>query len=61
MAKKSDEVKFNKKQKYNVRKHNRCPLCGRARSYLRRFGMCRICFREKALAGEIPGVKKISW
>jgi small subunit ribosomal protein S14 len=61
MAKKSDEVKFLKKQKYKVRNRNRCPFCGRARAYLRRFGMCRICFREKALQGEIPGVKKISW
>ncbi|GIW64092.1 MAG: 30S ribosomal protein S14 type Z [Patescibacteria group bacterium] len=61
MAKKSDEVKFTKKQKYKVRYRNRCPICGRARSYMRRFGMCRICFRQKALQGEIPGVKKISW
>jgi SSU ribosomal protein S14P len=61
MAKKSDEVKFLKKQKYKVRNRNRCPFCGRARAYLRRFGMCRICFREKALQGEIPGVRKISW
>lgn len=61
MAKKSDEVKFLKKQKYQVRYRNRCPFCGLSRSYMRRFGMCRICFREKALNGEIPGVKKISW
>ncbi len=61
MAKTSDIVKFQKKQKYQVRQHHRCPICGRARSYMRRFGMCRICFREKALNGEIPGVKKISW
>jgi len=61
MAKKSDEVKFLKKQKYKIRNRNRCPFCGRARAYLRRFGMCRICFREKALQGEIPGVRKISW
>jgi len=61
MAKTSDEVKFKKKQKYKIRYRNRCPICGRARGYMRRFGMCRICFREKALNGEIPGVKKISW
>lgn len=61
MAKKSDEVKFLKKQKYRVRIRNRCPFCGRARAYMRRFGMCRICFREKALQGEIPGIRKISW
>lgn len=61
MAKTSDEVKFRKKQKYQIRYRNRCSICGRARGYMRRFGMCRICFREKALNGEIPGVKKISW
>lgn len=61
MAKTSDEVKQRKKQKYAIRYRNRCVFCGRARSYMRRFGMCRICFRERALAGEIPGVKKISW
>jgi small subunit ribosomal protein S14 len=61
MAKTSDIVKFQKKQKYPVRKRNRCPFCGRARGYMRRFGMCRIDFREKALQGEIPGVKKVSW
>ncbi|NTU73340.1 type Z 30S ribosomal protein S14 [Candidatus Roizmanbacteria bacterium] len=61
MAKTSDEVKSRKKAKFTVRQVNRCPLCGRSRSYIRRFGMCRICFREKALQGEIPGVKKISW
>jgi len=61
MAKKSDVVKFDKKQKFQVREVNRCPLCGRSRAYIRRFGMCRICFREKALQGEIPGVKKVTW
>lgn len=61
MAKTSDEVKFRKKQKFSIRVRNRCAICGRARGYLRRFGMCRICFREKALMGEIPGVKKVSW
>lgn len=61
MAKTSDRVKFLRKQKYKVRQVNRCPACGRARGYIRRFGLCRLCFREKALQGEIPGVKKISW
>jgi len=61
MAKTSDEVKFLRKQKFEVRQVNRCPLCGRARGYIRRFGLCRLCFREKALKGEIPGVKKVSW
>ena len=61
MAKKSDELKFQKKQKYDVRHVNRCPVCGRSRGYMRRFGLCRICFREKALQGEITGVRKVSW
>ena len=61
MAKTSDVVKFQHKQKFAVRDHNRCSLCGRSRGYIRRFGLCRICFREKALNGEIPGIKKISW
>lgn len=61
MAKTSDEVKFKRKQKFKVRHRNRCPLCGRARAYIRRFGLCRLCFREKALRGEIPGIRKISW
>ncbi len=61
MAKLSDEVKFMRKQKFQVRQVNRCPLCGRSRGYMRRFGLCRICFREKALQGEIPGVRKVSW
>lgn len=60
MAKTSDVVKFLHKQKFQVRMHNRCSICGRSRGYMRRFGMCRICFREKALQGDIPGVKKIS-
>lgn len=61
MAKKSDEIKFTKEQKYSTRNHHRCPLCGRSRGYMRRFGLCRICFREKALQGEIPGVLKVAW
>lgn len=61
MAKLSDELKFQKPQKFAVRNHNRCPLCGRSKGYIRRFGMCRICFREKALTGQIPGVRKVSW
>ncbi|MEX1052479.1 MAG: type Z 30S ribosomal protein S14 [Patescibacteria group bacterium] len=61
MAKTSNIVKFKKDQKFKVRNVNRCNLCGRARGYMRRFGLCRICFREKALVGEIPGVKKVSW
>ena len=61
MAKKSDIAKFKKKQKYAVRHRNRCNLCGRARAYLRRFGLCRMCVRELALKGELPGVVKSTW
>lgn len=61
MAKTSDIVKFKKKQKFAIRQRNRCSRCGRARGYLRRFGLCRLCFREKVFLGEVPGVKKISW
>ena len=61
MAKKALMVKARRKPKFKVRAYNRCRLCGRARSYLRKFGMCRICFRNLALRGEIPGVIKSSW
>lgn len=61
MAKKSNKLKFEKEQKFSTRNVRRCPLCGRSRGYIRRFGLCRICFREKALKGEIPGVTKVSW
>jgi len=61
VAKKSLVVKAKRKAKYKVRQYNRCPLCGRSRGYLRKFKMCRICFRKLALAGEIPGVIKASW
>jgi len=54
-------LKALKKPKFKVRHRNRCPLCGRPRGYLRRFNMCRICFRTLALKGEIPGVMKASW
>lgn len=61
MAKKSNIIKFQKAQKYDVRQVNRCALCGRARAYMRKFGLCRLCFREKAHKGELPGVLKASW
>lgn len=61
MAKKSLIVKAQRPPKFKVRKYNRCPLCGRPRAFLRKFGMCRICFRTLALKGEIPGVIKSSW
>jgi len=46
---------------FTSRKHNRCKNCGRPRAYLRKFGICRLCFRSLALKGEIPGVSKSSW
>ena len=61
MAKTSLMVKAARKPKFKVRGYNRCPLCGRARGFFRRFGMCRLCFRKKALNGELPGVVKSSW
>lgn len=61
MAKKSLMVKAQREPKFKVRKYNRCPLCGRARGFMRRFQMCRICFRELASKGQIPGVAKSSW
>jgi small subunit ribosomal protein S14 len=49
------------RRKYEVRVRNRCKLCGRPRGYMRRFGLCRICFRQEALQGKLPGVVKSSW
>ena len=60
MAKKS-MIAREENRKYTVRVRNRCHRCGRPRGYIRRFGLCRICFREMALKGEIPGVVKSSW
>jgi small subunit ribosomal protein S14 len=53
--------KSSVKSKFPTRDYHRCPLCGRVRGYLRRFRMCRICFRLLSLRGEIPGVRKASW
>ena len=61
MSRTALEVKAKRKQKFSTRAYNRCPLCGRARAFLRRYGMCRICFRHMALRGELPGVRKSSW
>lgn len=61
MAKKSLEAKARRKPKFSTRKLNRCKICGRKHGYMRDFGMCRICFRERASRGEIPGVIKSSW
>ena len=61
MAKKSIIAKQKKKIKFDVRHYNRCRICGRPRGYLRRFEICRICFRDLAGEGKIPGVTKSSW
>ncbi|MFB0546454.1 MAG: type Z 30S ribosomal protein S14 [Anaerolineae bacterium] len=60
MAKKS-MIEREKRRKYKVRTRNRCLVCGRPRGYMRRFKLCRICFRLEALEGKIPGVLKSSW
>ncbi|HOM56576.1 MAG TPA: type Z 30S ribosomal protein S14 [Candidatus Latescibacteria bacterium] len=61
MAKKSWMIKAARKPKFKVRAYNRCHRCGRSRGFLRKYGVCRICFRELALRGDIPGVVKASW
>ncbi len=61
MAKKTLIEKNKRTPKYKVRGYNRCSVCGRPRAYIRRFGLCRICFRRMASWGEIPGVRKASW
>lgn len=61
MARKALVEKAKRKPKYSSRIIRRCQRCGRPRAYMRKFGLCRICFREMALRGEIPGVKKASW
>ena len=61
MAKTSLIAKSKKVPKFGVRKYNRCRNCGRPRGFLRKFEMCRICFRKFSLAGDIPGVIKASW
>jgi small subunit ribosomal protein S14 len=60
MAKKSLINKAEKKQKFKVRQYSRCQYCGRPKGYLRKFGMCRICFRLNANKGLVPGVTKSS-
>ncbi|ABG05086.1 SSU ribosomal protein S14P [Rubrobacter xylanophilus DSM 9941] len=61
MPRKALIAKQQRKQKYRTREYNRCQRCGRARAYYRKFGLCRICLRELAHEGKIPGVKKASW
>ena len=61
MAKKSMIAKANREPKFKVRGYNRCRRCGRPRAYMRKFGMCRLCMRQLAHRGELPGVRKASW
>ncbi|GAB4367300.1 MAG: type Z 30S ribosomal protein S14 [Deltaproteobacteria bacterium] len=61
MAKKSIIAKSKREPKFRVRRYNRCPRCGRPRAYYRKFNLCRICLRELAHRGELPGVVKASW
>ena len=61
MAKLSKIAQAKRKLKFAVRQYNRCPLCGRPRAFLRKFQMCRICLRKRALAGEVTGLTKSSW
>ena len=61
MAKRSMIAKANRKPKYGVQEYTRCNRCGRPRAVFRKFMLCRICFRELAHTGELPGVRKASW
>ncbi|MFC1828859.1 type Z 30S ribosomal protein S14 [Thermodesulfobacteriota bacterium] len=61
MAKTALRMKAMRKPKFKVRAYSRCPICGRSRSFMRKFGICRICFRELASHGKLPGVVKSSW
>jgi small subunit ribosomal protein S14 len=61
VAKKSIIAKAKRKNKFRVREYNRCPICGRPRGYYRKFDMCRICLRQLASKGDIPGMIKSSW
>ncbi len=61
MAKKSMIAKQKRKPKFSSRAYTRCEICGRPHATLRKYGICRICFRELAYKGQIPGVRKASW
>lgn len=61
MAKKSMIAKQKRTPKFSTRAYSRCNICGRPHAVLRKFGLCRICFRELAYKGQIPGVRKASW
>ena len=61
MAKTSMKIKQQRPQKFSTREYTRCNICGRPHSVLRKYGICRVCFRELAYKGQIPDVKKASW
>jgi small subunit ribosomal protein S14 len=61
MARTAQFAKMKRKPKFKIRTRNRCRICGRGRAFIRKFQMCRLCFRELALVGQIPGVVKASW
>ncbi|HNU76119.1 MAG TPA: type Z 30S ribosomal protein S14 [bacterium] len=61
MAKEALKQKHSRKQKFSSREYHRCSICGNPRGYMRRFKVCRKCFREMAHKGELPGVRKASW
>ncbi len=61
MAKKSMILKSQRPAKFSTQHHNRCRICGRPHAYIRKYGICRLCFRELAYKGQIPGVRKASW
>ena len=61
MASTAKMVEMYQKPKFAIRHRNRCRRCGRPRSYMRKFQLCRICFRELSLSGLVPGVRKASW
>ncbi len=61
MARKALIEKANKPQKFSTREYNRCEICGRPHAVMRKYGVCRVCFRDMASRGEIPGVTKSSW
>ena len=61
MAKRCLVVKNRREPKFRIRKYSRCQRCGRPRAVYRKFGLCRLCFRELALRGELPGVRKATW
>ncbi|MBI4307751.1 MAG: type Z 30S ribosomal protein S14 [Chloroflexi bacterium] len=61
MARKCKVEKWKRTPRFKVQVRNRCNVCGRVRAYIRMFGLCRLCFRQRALKGELPGIRKASW